>query len=215
MLRRVNFYSAIQKSPIFETYHLESPKLTREETLIRYYSLDWNFLERFTNLPVFSQMLLTQDRKHSPLEQERNAALETIIYGQQIGLIPLDAFAREVDNTVEEVHPKLVSLYRVGPFYNQHTQNSSEMNAILEKSNELFVLKFTIERVLSERQKNHYDTFWNRVRGRKTVRESFGPVDSETKMIVPFRLKQDLKNRDEYGNPCKVYGVTNAGEIIG
>ena len=149
------------------------------------------------------------------LEETEKVLLETIIYQTQSGELSLGHLGRILDENIQDIHPKMLYRYKVGPFYNRQTENTPEMNALLKDSEEPSVLKFTVEKVISERVKNHYVNWFDRFKGKKDIREVFSPVDSETKMIVPFRLKQKLRNRDEYGNPFKVYAVTMEGDVIG
>jgi hypothetical protein len=109
----------------------------------------------------------------------------------------------------------MIERYRIGPFYNSITNNSKEIDSLLRNTGEddPFILKFSVERASSMRV-SQYGNWIDKLCKRKTEREVIGPVISEKRIIVPFRVKQELGNKDEYGNPCKVYGVTNGGDII-
>jgi hypothetical protein len=76
-------------------------------------------------------------------------------------------------------------------------------------------LKFRKEAVVSTSVKK----FGGKLRewlGLQIEKEVYGPLDdSDKRMIVPFRAKQKLGNLDEYGKPCRVYGITEEGEIVG
>ncbi len=220
MLRRHNFYSFLDSARLLRDYHLDEAKLVKDHEQRRYYTLEWACVETGSRLPVLYRMYLTQDSRFCRLEKRRNLGLETIIFQTQMGFIDLSTFARTVDNEIEEVHPKLVEKYTIGPYYDKETNNSHEMQAILEKAGNPSILKFTVEKVLSERVSKYggesiLERIFNCLFRIKTEREVYGPTDSETKMIVPFRLKQELRNRDEYGNACQVYGVTMEGNIVG
>ncbi|VVB78987.1 Uncharacterised protein [uncultured archaeon] len=219
LLKRFNFYSMIDKTNLLNEFHLNEPKLAKEQNGRRMYTLEWSCIERTSKVPVLYRMYLTQNKRFEPLEEKSNKQLETIIYQTHFGFFDIGAFARHIDNEIEEVHPKLLEKYTIGPFYNSLTENSPEMNQLLYGVEEPSVLKFTIERVMSERVRQYggntlFDRLINIISKKKTEREVFGPVDSETKMIVPFRLKQELGNNDEYGNSCRVYGITKGGDIV-
>lgn len=220
LLKRHNFYSMINQASLIKEYHLNEPKFIKEQNERRLYTLEWSCIERTSKVPVLYRMYLEQDTRSIPLEKSFNKQLELIIYQTQVGFFDIGTFARHIDNEVEEVHPKLLEKYTLGPYYDTVTKNNLEMTNLLKNSEESSILKFSIERVLSERVRQYggndfVDRIINIISKRKTIREVFGPVDSETKMIVPFRMKQELGNRDEYENPCKVYGVTIGGDIVG
>lgn len=213
MLRRYNFFNGLANTDmLFKGYHYETPKFVKAEGKRRFYNVDWFCLERATRLPVFYRMCLEQDRNATPLEDCPNPRLETVVYQTQMGFHNSGTFARTIDNEVDEVHPKLIEKYTIGPFYDTITDNSPEMRRLIDSDNS--ILKFSITGVLSERV-TQYGNWIDYLIRRKTERESFSPVFTETKMIVPFKLKQSLGNRDETDHQCKVYGITKGGDIVG
>lgn len=212
VLKRHNFYAKLSKSKVLKEYHLNEPRLIKEENGRRFYTQEWSCVEMATNVPVFYRMCFTQDRRASPIEEAPNYKLETLIYQTKLSMIDLKGFAALVDRDIEELHPKLIERYEIGPYYDSLTTNSQELSEAFNDMENPSALKFTIGRVLSEKVQK-YGNWADWILGRKTEKEIFGPVDSETRMIVPFRVKQKLKNKDEHGNPCKIYGVTESGEV--
>jgi len=214
LLRRHKFYSAICDANLLKSLHLNELKDlgVDEATGREWYSLEWSCLERGVNVPVLYRMSFTQDK----VSDGPGSKLQSFVYLTRSGIPDVRSFASLVDREVVDVHPKLVERYVIGPFYDRFTDNSPQINEILNGSEDSSILKFTVEKVASNPKRlKHYGTFWDRLFGRKTEIEVFDPALSETNMIVPFRLKQKLGNCDEYGNPCKVYGITNGGDIIG
>ncbi len=215
-LRRLNFFKELAGTDFtFAGYHFSAPQALEDEGERRKYNVTWFCIERGTKLPVFYRMCLDQDRSAAPLEKGRNARLETVIYQTVMGPLDIGAFARAVDNEIAEVHPKLVEKYTVGPFYDRLTENSGEMSELLKADDEGTALKFSISRVVSERVTQYGGAWYDYLLGRKTEREVFSRVFCKEGMIVPFRAVQNMKGKDEYRNPCKIYGVTKGGEIIG
>src|SRR3989338_11712837 len=157
-------------------------------------------------------MCFTQDGKHPRLEKVSNDALKTLIYATQFGRLDVKQIVEGIDNQVEEIHPKLLEKYRIGPYYNTHTENSEPMSKVLQSADEPSILRFATERVMSEGTRQ-FGSRWDRLFGKKTEREVFSPIDAEAKLIVPFRIKQVLGDRDEFDRPCKVYAVTKSGGI--
>jgi hypothetical protein len=214
MLKRHNFYSKLSEVRVMSGYHLNEAKFVKKSKGRRLYTMEWTCLERASKLPVLYRLYSAQDEGREPLDKAKNARLETIIYPTQMSSVNLASFAALIDNEIEEIHPKLLERYIIGPFYNSSTENSKKMNDILGKDENSSLMKFTIERVVSERVRE-YGNWFEKVIGRKTEREIFGPVDSEEKIITSFRIKQEMSGKDEYGNPCKIYGVTKEGGIVG
>ncbi len=214
MLKRFNYYSKLKDIKILEGYSIGNTELKKQKNGSRYYTTEWSCIERTSNLPVYYRMFFNQDSKKYPFNRADNPKLETIIYQTQVGLVSLDTLARTIDNEIEEIHPKQIYCVRIGPYYDQETENSDEINKLLEKDKNSSILKFSIEMVASEKTRPHYLSFWDRFIGKKIIRESYGPLDIETRIITSFKTKQIIGNTDEYGNPCKVYGVTNSGDVV-
>lgn len=217
VLKRYNFYTKLSKSKVLKEYHLNEPKFIKEENGRRFYTQEWSCIEMAKNIPVFYRMCFTQDRRHPSLEEAPNYRLETLIYQTKLSMINLQSFAALADREIEEVHPKFIERYEIGPYYDSLTTNSPAFSQIFNGIENPSALKFTVDRVLSEKVQK-YGNWIDRLCGRKTEREIFGPVDSEMKIIVPFRVKQKLGDNNEYineyGKTCKVYGVTSDGGVI-
>lgn len=214
LLKRHNFYSKISESQILSSYHMNETKLVKKSRGRRLYTLEWTCIERDSKIPILYRMCSTQDERREPLDRARNARLETMIYQTQMSSVNLASFAALIDNEIEEIHPKLLERYKIGPFFNSFTENGKKMNDILQKDENPSLLKYTVERVVSERV-SKYGNWLEKIIGKKTEREIFGPVDSEEKIITSFRIKQGLSGKDEYDNPCRIYGVTKEGNITG
>lgn len=222
LLAKHNLYSKIAASEVLSSYAIRSVKKTKEKDGRKYFAVEWSCIERGSSFPVFYRLGLTQDSRLPELEIGSNPRLEMVLYQTQTGVDDISSFASFVDREIEEVHPKSIERYIVGPFMNKFTQNAGGFSNILNGEEDSSVLKFTVERAISV-DVNQYGNLWDAIRGRKTEREVFGPVDSETELITAFRLKQKMIgvdgnnkpcNIDEKGVPCKIYGVTNSGEIV-
>jgi len=217
MLKRHNFYSGLSTIKVLEDFHINEIKDLGEEGTRKWHTLAWSCIEKGSNLPVLYRLSFTQD-KNSNIKDR----LDTAICQSKYGFEDLRAFASLLDREIAEIHPKLFERCTIGPYYNGLTVNSDEINTLLDSEN-TGILKFTVDKVVSSKVQL-YGNWVDRLMGNKTEREIFTPNDSEMKMVVPFRIKQKLVrydkfNRpfscDEFGKPCRVYGVTNGGEIIG
>lgn len=215
VLRRHSFYTFVKNAGLINSYELKRPS-GGEVDGKRWFTLEWNCIETDTQLPVFYKMSLTQDMKYSAFDKTPNDLLETNLYRDTFhlgGQTNLQVLVRTIDNEIEEIHPQMIEKYTLGPFYDNNTENSEEVKKIFEGIENPSMLKFKKESVVTQGQRNHGNC-WDKIRGRKTKREIFGPVDSQSKIIVPFRIRQRIGNSDEYGNSCQVYGITRDGEVM-
>ena len=189
--------------------------------------MDWFCLESGTNIPVFYRMYFTQDENYPQLHDdekvsgERNPTLELFIQQSKRDIEDLKHFVWHLNQTIDEIHPKEIRKYSIGPYYDSCTENSEEMENIFNGIKNPSALKFTTEMVLSvdvrrkplKNWKEHINAFFS---GRFPEKEIYSEQKiMEYGLIVPFRIAQKLKNRDEIGNRCKIYGVTESGEISG
>ena len=213
-LRRFDFYSKLKEMKLFNPYHFNEPKFIEERDKKNYYILEWTCLERGINSPVLYRMYLTQDKKFPRLDKEKNYKLESIIYPSHSGRIDLRNLVSNIDRQLDEIHPKLIYKYIIGPYYNNVTVNSDELMSFLKTTEEQSVLKYSIEAVASLSVRKH----GNRLRkllGLEIEKEVYGPLDiSDKRMIVPLKVKQRLGETDEYEMPCKIYGEGEGGDII-
>jgi len=210
-LKKFNFYSKLKGTNILEEYYLNELQLVGEEGSKKLYTLEWNCIERGSNVPVFYRMYFSQDSKFQILNEGTTPKLKTIIYESQYGRRDLREIVSVIDYELDEIHPKLINKYIIGPYYNDITTNSPELNSIFGGMQDQSILKFNVEAVASISVKKLGG--WIRQRlGLAIEKEVYGPLDNTNrKMIAPFRIKQKLGKKDEFGKKCKIYGITEEG----
>ncbi len=217
LLKRQRFFSKLLEGNLLEDYTLREPQLTGEaKNGRRQYTLEWACLERHTHVPVFYCLWLEQDAGAVPLHEKQNDVVKTILYSSQYSLSDLRMLVSEIDTAIDALHPKLIYKYTIGPFYHPLTTNSPELTHLLNGEDDKALLKFTLERVASVNVIDKPRNIFKRLLYGNLEKEVFGPLDdSDRRMIAPFRIKQKLVDKDEKGNPCVVYGVTEGGDIVG
>jgi len=217
LLRRFNYYSRVLGVELLKEYNIREPQQVGEESGKRLYTLEWNCIERDSHLPVFYRMYFTHDKRREPLHREPNKALETRIYQSQFGMTDLRTLVRVINDEIDEINPKLIYKYVIGPFYSSLTMNSPEINKMLDGTKDAYILKFRVERVASiSVRRFNAGGFLNRLLGITVEKQVYGPLDNtDCRMIVPFSVKQNHGNCDERGNPCRVYAVTQDGDTVG
>ncbi|MBS3146597.1 hypothetical protein J4471_02775 [Candidatus Woesearchaeota archaeon] len=215
LLMRYNYFSRVKDTNVLKEFMVGNTKVRKEEDEKKFCTLDWTCIERATNLPVYYRMFFTQNSWTEVFNPSQNAKIQTILYQTQMGLTDIKSIASTINKEIDEISPKQIMKYVIGPFYNTHTKNKPNLNAILEDTKDQSILKFRVERVGSVNVKlvgGHLRKFF----GLEIEKEVYGDVDIyDRRMIVPCGLKQIIGNYDENKRPCRVYGVTTGGDIIG
>ena len=205
-----------------EENHQNEPKLIDEDRDKRAYVIEWTAIEKGINVPVLYVMYLTQNRRSIPLEKRENPTLDFFIYQSQNGIVDLRSLVCQMDQAIEDIRPKLIYKYIIGPYHDGLTNNTPEITNLFDGVDEPSMLRFRIEAVASQYQRRMMGRFGkifgdeiSRILGFETVKEVYGPLDNyDRRIIVPFGVKQIMGNKDEMGNPSQVYGITKGGEII-
>src|SRR3989339_146786 len=200
VLAKYNFFNALSEIEVLTPYSVKkiNKTINRDKTGRDSFEMEWSCIERGSGFPIYYRMLLTRDNGLPEFSIGSNPRLEMMLYQTQLGISDLSSFAFLIDNEVEEIHPKLLERYKIGPFMNRHTANGKRFTPILTEAPDSSILGFTIERVVSTRVSN-YGNFWDAIRGKKTEREQFSPVDSEKKLVTSYRVKQRISGKDEDG----------------
>lgn len=214
LLMKYNFFRKVLETNLLKDYHLNEPKGGGEEGNRVDYTLEWNCIERMSSIPVFYRLWLRQDKNDIPLDVKSKPELENIIYMSTTGIDDLKTIISCMDQLIGPIHPKLIYKYYIGPYYDSLTNNTPELSELFKGVENPSLLKFRVERVASVGTRKKSTGIIKKWFGTELEKEYYGGVDkSDVRMIVPFRIAQKLKNKDEYGNSCKVYGVTEGGEV--
>ena len=222
LLQRLRYFSKLKETKLLEENHQNEPKLIDEDRDKRSYVVEWTAIEKGINVPVLYVMYLTQNRRSIPLEKRENPTLDFFIYQSQNGIVDLRSLVCQMDHAIEDIRPKLIYKYIIGPYHDGLTNNTPEITNLFDGVDEPSMLRFRIEAVASQYQRRMIGKLGrifgdeiSRILGFETVKEVYGPLDNyDRRIIVPFGVKQIMGNKDEMGNPSQVYGITKGGEII-
>ena len=224
LLRRNLYYSKLLETRTLPGTEMMSskPEFKRTENNKRYYVLDWCGLQSAPFVPVFYRMWFTQDAGYPQLHASGetpaavNPRLEDFVQQTKSGIDGMRNFATRLNQSIEEIHPKELRKYTVGPFSDSVTSNSEEMINAFDGCKDPSALKFKVELVLSvDIRQKLFKNAWEQFRAIAMQRPREYEVYSEAQvmhegLIVPTRIKQNLMgDYNEYGNPCRVYGLTN------
>jgi len=215
---KYNYFSFIKdKKSIISEFKINHPELIGEKGGQQLYKLIfYGFDERY-NIFHFYSMLLTQDSgAFKPLHQrETHPFLNEIrdYYKQD-----LFRLAQHLDNFDREIHPKLLLKYTIGPYYSPDTLNEEAIDRLFEMElKNPFIFKFQLSGLVSIKtikESSVLKSFYNNLFGYANSREVFSDKFVYNYMIVPFKLKQFLRDKDEAGKPAKIYGLLEGGELI-
>ncbi len=215
---KYNYFSYIKdKKSIISEYKINRPELIGEKDGQKLYKIIlYGFDERY-NIFHFYSMLLTQDSGALKLlhQREGHPFLNEIrdYYKQD-----LFRLAHHLDNFDREIHPKLILKYTIGPYYSPDTLNEENIDKLIamEPKNP-FIFKFQASGLVSIKtikESSVLKSFYNNLFGYANSREIFSDKFVYNYMIVPFKLKQFLRDKDEAGKPAKIYGLLEGGELI-
>ncbi len=201
------------------------PEFIKTEEGKRYYIMDWCALQSAPFVPVLYRMWFTQNANYAQLHTEgetkgtAHPRLEDFVQQTKSGIDGLTNFATRLNHSIEEIHPKEIRKYTVGPFYDSVTSNSDEMIKAFEGCKDPSALKFKIEMVLGvDIRRKVFKNLLEHARAVVNRRPMEYEVYSDTQLmhqglIVPTRIKQNLEGDfDEYGNPCRVYGINGGAK---
>ncbi len=214
MLRRLNFFSYLKEYQLFDEDVLPITRFIKKESKREFHVMSWGCVDWLWKVPVFYNMCFQQDSRYGSFDLGKKPVLKGLLLQTKSSHIDLKTLGQQIDSMVEEIHPKFIERFTLGPYYDNVTNNPEEIQRLINDESDPSVMKFIRERVLSERTKP-FGGLLERIMGKKTEREVFSPTYEEMRMVVPFRIKQKLGNFDEKDNPCKVYGVRIDGGIVG
>jgi|GEM_PF-3810039 len=218
MYAKYNYFSFIKPvDNIISDFFMFPAELIGEKDGQKLYKLIfYGFDERY-NIFHFYSMLATQDADSGTLlhKTPKHEYFKNIrdYYKQD-----LFRLANHLDGIDREVRPKVLMKYTIGPYYSKNTINEDVINSLLEmEPKNPFIYKFQISGVVSLKtisESSVIKQFYNRLVGAANSREIFSDKFIYNYMILPFKLKQYLTDKDEAGKPCKLYGLLEGGELV-
>jgi len=229
LLKRSLYFTKVSETDLFPAIKMTSPQpqFVKEENGKRFYTLDWHGIQASPTVPALYRMWFTQDARYAQLhnDSERSGKqipdLESFVQESRLGVLDLKTFVWRLDQAVDELHPKEIRKYTIGPFFNSLTDNHSEMQEAFDSFEDPSALKYQVEMVISvDIHRKIFRNSWELakafVKGKPAEKEIYSDIKLMGRgMIVPLRVKQNLKGDfDEFGNKCKIYGVTSKGEIV-
>ncbi len=193
----------------------------------RGYLLHWGVYDSQMNVPVVYLMeVVDSGKKALPLDERRWPAAQAHLLAQSVGGLKLLTIAKGFDTDFEDLHPKRLRRFTLGPMYSAaFTLQTGAMREVLEEAKagpgEDWALAWTVEELVSERVEVEDGRF------SKTEREVFrldpfaaegvetGATRTTRSLIVPQRVFQVLAEKDPEGfRALRKFVVGKEGRVL-
>lgn len=204
------YLTLLRSSGCLSQLRIQDPVLYEESERHRHYEIEWYGVEAASNLPVHFLMAFAQDKRQRLTDVPRKE-----LPGRLEVEFVRHSSPRKIAASIGEMpdfHPKFVRKFTLGSYHTSQTQNDGPEGELLSLEADAFMLRFATE-VSGSIGTEVRQSFLDRALRRRRESECFGPTLLDRRMIVPLALKDKLGGKDEHGEPCKVYGVGEDGEL--
>lgn len=194
----------------------------------RRYLLHWAVYDSQVNLPtIYLLELEDSGRVALPKDERRWPEVQAHLMAQSLGGLKLVTIARGFDESFDDLHPKRLRRYHVGPMYSSaFTRQSGPLRDVLEQARapegEDWALAWTVEELLSERVKEERAGWFSTVEREVFALDPFsgrgvdtGATRMERAIIVPQRPFQVLEELNPPGfASVRKYVVSPRGQVL-
>lgn len=194
----------------------------------RRFSLHWAVYDSDVNLPVIYLMELEDSGKVAlPKDQRRWPEVQAHLMGQSLGALKLVTIAKAFDADFDDLHPKRLRRYHVGPMYSSaYTEQSGPLRQVLEQAEapegQDWALAWTLEELESERVTEERAGWFSTVEREIFALDPFGgrgadigATQMQRSIILPQRPFQVLAEMDPPGfAEVQKFVVSPAGQVL-
>ena len=194
----------------------------------RRFSLHWAVYDSDVNLPVIYLLELEDSGKVAlPKDQRRWPEVQAHLMGQSLGALKLVTIAKAFDEDFDDLHPKRLRRYHVGPMYSSaYTEQSGPLRQVLEQAEapegQDWALAWTLEELESERVTEERVGWFSTVEREIFALDPFGgrgadigATQMQRSIILPQRPFQVLAEMDPPGfAEVQKFVVSEAGQVL-
>lgn len=194
----------------------------------RKYLIHWAVYDSQINLPTIYLMELEDSgRTALPKDQRRWPEVQAHLMGQSMDALKLVTIAKAFDEDFDDLHPKRVRRFHVGPMYSSaFTKQSGPLRVVLSEANspagEDWALAWTIEELESERVKEERAGWFSTVEREVFALDPFsgrgadtGATRTERNIILPQRPYQVLEEQNPPGfAQVRKFVVSPRGRVL-
>ena len=179
----------------------------------RTFRLHWASYDSQVNLPVIYLMELEDTgRTGLPKDQRRWPEVQAHLSAQALGGLQLLTIARGFDEDFDDLHPKRLRRFHLGPMYSHaYTRQAGLLREVLAEAKapegQDWALVWTEEELLSERVEEERSGWFSTVERQVFALDPFAPSKGETlgatrterSIILPQRVFQVLEEKNPPG----------------
>ncbi|KAA0910264.1 hypothetical protein [Aquicoccus porphyridii] len=194
----------------------------------RRYLLHWAVYDSMVNLPTIYLMEVEDSgRTALPKDERRWPEAQAHLMGQSVGGLKLLTIARGFDEDFDDLHPKLLRRFHLGPMYSHaYTQQSGPLREVLRDAHapegQDWALAWTVEELESERVSEARAGWFSTVEREVFALDPFsgrgvdtGATRTERAIILPQRPYQVLEERQPPGfSGVRKFVVGAGGRVL-
>ena len=194
----------------------------------RRYLLHWAVYDSQVNLPtIYLLDLEDSGRVALPKDERRWPEVQAHLMAQAVGGLKLVTIAKGVDESFDDLHPKQLRRFHIGPMYSHSfTQQSGPIREVLEQARapegQDWALAWTLEELESERVRQEKSGWFSRVDREVFALDPFagrgaetGTTATERMVILPERPFQALAELNPPGfASVRKFVVNEAGRVL-
>jgi hypothetical protein len=206
-LSQQKYYTSLEHD-FFRTFNFGAFELVNQEDKVDKYVIDWATYDGVTNLPYVYLMEIEDTSGFLKIRENKDKLIQ-LLKAESISTLKTISIATSIDESFDFLHPKSLKRIQIGPvFSNAYTEHNEVLTTILSdcEVNRGYIFNWTIEHILSEKQKQIDKGFF----GTPVKRESF--------LINPYDMKGVEKGVTDFTNnymlPHELYQKAVANEDL-
>ncbi|MEL7116987.1 MAG: hypothetical protein AAGP08_15635 [Pseudomonadota bacterium] len=223
------YYEELQRGELF--WAQNHPRAQWRENLKtgrRVYLIWWSVYDSQINLPTIYLMDVEDSgRKGLPIDDRRWPEVQRHLMAQSVGGLKLVTIANGFDQDFDDLHPKRLRRFHVGPMYSSaFTRQRGPLREVLEEAKapvgEDWTLAWTTEMLESERVEQERSGWFGTVDREIFALDPFsgrgvdtGATRTERAIIMPARPYQVLAEKNPPGfRDVRKFVVSPSGQVV-
>ncbi|PHO04685.1 hypothetical protein CSC82_08590 [Rhodobacteraceae bacterium 4F10] len=223
------YYEELMRGNLFWAQnHPEVQWIANIDDNRRRFLVHWAVYDSQINLPTIYLMELEDSgRVALPKDERRWPEVQMHLMGQSLGGLKLLTIAHGFDRSFDDLHPKRLRRYHIGPMYSSvYTQQNGPIRDVLEQARapdgEDWALAWTVEELESERVEEERAGWFSKVEREIFALDPFsgrgvdtGATRTERSIILPQRPFQVLEELNPPGfASVNKFVVSPSGQVL-
>ncbi|MDP2493578.1 hypothetical protein Q8W25_06085 [Shimia thalassica] len=223
------YYEELMRGDLFWAQnHPEVQWIANMDDNRRRFLVHWAVYDSQINLPTIYLMEVEDSgRVALPKDERRWPEVQMHLMGQSLGGLKLVTIAHGFDRSFDDLHPKRLRRYHIGPMYSSvYTQQNGPIRDVLEQARapdgEDWALAWTVEALESERVEEERAGWFSKVEREIFALDPFsgrgvdtGATRTERSIILPQRPFQVLEELNPPGfASVNKFVVSPSGQVL-